>query len=55
MAGHSIGYVSANEEINKLRLQQEANQEKLFLGLDSMYVNHLIADQYDGVVNKNGL
>lgn len=50
-----IGYVSANEEINKLRLQQEANQEKLFLGLDSMYVNYLIADQYDGVVNKKGV
>lgn len=49
-----IGYTMANTEVTKMRMQQPANDENLYQGLKQMYENYVVADKFDGVVDKKG-
>jgi tetratricopeptide (TPR) repeat protein len=49
-----IGYTMANTEVLKLRMQQAANDENLYRGLKQMFENYVVADKYDGVIDKKG-
>jgi tetratricopeptide (TPR) repeat protein len=49
-----IGYTMANTEVLKMRMQQAANDENLYRGLKQMFENYIIADKYDGVIDKKG-
>ncbi|NCC98613.1 MAG: tetratricopeptide repeat protein [Bacteroidia bacterium] len=49
-----IGYTQANEEIKKTLLNQTPDNDRLYVGLDEMFTNYLVADKYDGKLDKKG-
>ena len=49
-----IGYDMAYKELNKFYLQQQPNYDAMGTGLDMMFTNYMVANQFDSYLDKKG-